>query len=81
MWPLRSPLFVRNAALIRLSTAVAWVGGHTAVTCPIVGARNVDQLMPALGATEIDMTPDLWSEIAALSRTPAVATDRSEEAG
>ncbi|MGP1394917.1 MAG: aldo/keto reductase [Inquilinaceae bacterium] len=64
-----------------VSLAVAWVAAHPGVTCPIVGARNVDQLKAALGAVDIDMTPALRAEIAALSRTPAPATDRTEEQG
>jgi aryl-alcohol dehydrogenase-like predicted oxidoreductase len=62
-----------------VSMAVAWVGGHPAVTAPIVGARNVDQLRPSLDAIKIAMTPELRAEISALSRTPPPATDRLEE--
>jgi aryl-alcohol dehydrogenase-like predicted oxidoreductase len=62
-----------------VSLAVAWVGGHPAVTAPIIGARNVDQLKGSLGALEIEMTPDLWAEISALSPEPPPATDRTEE--
>ncbi len=61
------------------SLAVAWVGGHPAVTSPIIGARTVDQLKPSLDSTKIDMTPELRGEIAALSVEPAPATDRLEE--
>jgi aryl-alcohol dehydrogenase-like predicted oxidoreductase len=63
-----------------MSMAVAWVGGHPAVTAPIIGARNVDQLRASLDSVKIAMTPDLRAEIAALSRTPPPATDRLEEA-
>jgi aryl-alcohol dehydrogenase-like predicted oxidoreductase len=59
--------------------AVAWVAGHPAVTAPIIGARTVDQLKSSLTALEIDMAPDLWAEISALSPKPPVATDRNEE--
>jgi aryl-alcohol dehydrogenase-like predicted oxidoreductase len=59
--------------------AVAWVGGHPAVTAPIVGARNVAQLEGSLGALDIDMTPDLRDAISALSMEPPLATDRAEE--
>ena len=38
-----------------VSLAVAWVAAHPAVTCPIIGARNLDQLQPSLAALEIDM--------------------------
>ncbi len=62
-----------------VSTAVAWVGAHPAITAPIVGARNLEQLKDSLNAVNIDMTPALRAEISALSRTPAPATDRLEE--
>ena len=62
-----------------VSMAVAWVGGHPAVTAPIIGARNVDQLRASLDSIKIAMTPELRAEIAALSRTPPPATDRLEE--
>jgi len=62
-----------------MSAAVAWVAAHPAVTAPIIGARSVQQLQASLDSLKIDMTPALYAEIAALSRTPAPATDRSEE--
>ena len=61
------------------SLAVAWVAAHPAVTAPIIGARNVDQLKGSLGALEIEMTPELRAEVSALSPTPPLATDRNEE--
>ena len=62
-----------------VSLAVAWAAAHPAVTCPIIGARNVSQLQPSLASLEVEMTDDLRAEIAALSRTPPPATDRLEE--
>ena len=62
-----------------VSAAVAWVAAHPAVTAPIIGARNVPQLQASLDSLKIEMSPALWSEIAALSRTPPPATDRLEE--
>ena len=64
-----------------VSLAVAWAGAHPAITCPIIGARSLDQLRPSLDSVAIDMTPELRAEIAALSRTPPPATDRLEEQG
>ncbi len=60
--------------------AVAWVAGHPAITAPIIGARNLEQLEGSLKALEIDMTPELRAEISALSPEPPPATDRNEEA-
>jgi len=62
-----------------MSLAVAWVASHPAVTAPIIGARNLDQLRPSLESVNIDMTLELRAEISALSRTPPPATDRLEE--
>jgi len=62
------------------SLAVAWVMAHPAVTAPIIGARNLEQLEPSLNAMDIDMTPALRAEISRLSQDPPVATDRTEEA-
>ncbi len=59
--------------------AVAWVAAHPAAPVPIVSARNVAQLQPSLAALGVDMTPALYRRIRALSPTPPLATDRSEE--
>jgi len=71
--------FCKERGLHPVSTAIAWVATHPAVTAPIIGARNLDQLKDSLAAVKVDMTPSLRAEIADLSRTPAPATDRSEE--
>jgi aryl-alcohol dehydrogenase-like predicted oxidoreductase len=63
-----------------ISAAVAWVGAHPAISAPIIGGRNLEQLRASLDAVKIAMTPELRNEISALSRTPPPATDRSDEA-
>ena len=62
-----------------VSLAVAWVGAHPAVTAPIIGARNPEQLQASLAAVDVNMTAEWRAEISDLSPPPAVATDRSEE--
>jgi len=62
-----------------VSLAVVWVAAHPDVTCPIIGARSLDQLQPSLHALGVEMTSGLRAEIAALARTPPPATDRLEE--
>ncbi len=62
-----------------VSLAVAWVGSHSAVTAPIIGARNLAQLEDSLGALDIALTPELRAELSALSPEPPPATDRNEE--
>lgn len=62
-----------------VSLAVAWAAHHPAVTAPIMGARNVEQLTDSLQAADIEMSPDLYEEICRLTPTPPPATDRSED--
>ncbi|MCY0096083.1 aldo/keto reductase [Hoeflea ulvae] len=71
--------FAEGLGVHPVSLAVAWAAAHPAVTCPIIGARNVTQLQPSLASVDIEMTAELHADIAALSRTPAPATDRLEE--
>ena len=62
-----------------VSLAVAWVGHHPAVTAPILGARNVEQLEDSLKSLDVPMTPELYDQISDLTPKPPPATDRSEE--
>ena len=71
--------FCKARGMHPMSVAVAWVAAHPAVTAPIIGARSIQQLQASLDSLKVDMTPALWAEIAALSRTPPPATDRLEE--
>ncbi|NNE87448.1 MAG: aldo/keto reductase [Silicimonas sp.] len=60
--------------------AVAWVAKNPAVFGPIISGRSVEQLQPSLEAIGFDMDDALYDRITALSRPPAPATDRLEEA-
>ncbi len=59
--------------------AIAWVAAHPAVTAPIVGARNLDQLKACVASAALELNPELYSQIAALTPEPPPATDRNEE--
>jgi aryl-alcohol dehydrogenase-like predicted oxidoreductase len=59
--------------------AVAWVAAHPAITCPILGARSVEQLEPALKALELELGRELYDKVSALTPAPAPANDRTEE--
>ena len=59
--------------------AAAWVMNHPAVTAPIIGARNLEQLEPSIAAADLEMTPEQRAEISALSPEPPLPTDRAEE--
>lgn len=74
----RFAALARSRGLQPASLATAWVASHPSVTAPIVGARNLEQLEPALAALDIDMS-ELRAEVSALSPAPPPATDRNEE--
>ncbi|MCA9567045.1 MAG: aldo/keto reductase [Myxococcales bacterium] len=62
-----------------VTLAVAWVASHPAVTAPLLGARSVAQLEPALAAADLVLGPEERASLSALSAAPAPATDRNEE--
>ncbi|TCK92649.1 aryl-alcohol dehydrogenase-like predicted oxidoreductase [Natranaerovirga hydrolytica] len=70
--------YAKEKGINPATLSVAWVMSHPAITAPIIGARNVEQLEASLDAINIDMTPQWREEISALSVTPQPATDRSE---
>jgi aryl-alcohol dehydrogenase-like predicted oxidoreductase len=71
--------FCRKNNLHPISAAVAWAGAHPGVTAPIAGARSAEQLQASLDSVKIEMTPELRAQITALSRSPGIATDRTDE--
>lgn len=71
--------FAKARGLHPVTLAVAWVAANPSITCPIIGARNLEQLQPSLAAAQVDMTDDLYDAVCALSRMPPPATDRLEE--
>jgi aryl-alcohol dehydrogenase-like predicted oxidoreductase len=62
-----------------VTLAVAWVGTHPAITAPIIGARNLEQLEDSLAAAEFILSPEQRDELSALTPHPGYATDRNEE--
>lgn len=58
--------------------AVAWVMANPAVTAPILGARNLEQLEASLAALDYPMTISERALISGFSSSPAPATDRTE---
>jgi len=68
-----------EAGLSPVSLAVAWAARHPAVTCPIIGARTVEQVEPALRAPEIRLTDELYARMRALAPSPPPATDRTDD--
>lgn len=60
--------------------AVSWVARNPGITHPIISARSVEQFKPSLDAISYTLSDELYDRISALSRQPAPATDRLEEA-
>lgn len=69
----------RENGLHPATLAVAWVMAHPAVTAPIIGARDLDQLEASLAALDVNMTDEWYAQIAAFSPQPPPAHDRLEE--
>lgn len=59
--------------------AIAWVASHPAVTAPLIGARNLEQLAPLLAAADLELSHEQREQIASLAPEPPPATDRNEE--
>jgi aryl-alcohol dehydrogenase-like predicted oxidoreductase len=68
-----------EAGMHPVTLAVAWVMAHPARVVPIVSARDVTQLTPALAAARLQLDPTLYQAVAELVPSPPPATDRSEE--
>ena len=60
--------------------AVAWAAHHPVGPAPIISASSAEQLQPSLAASDFAMSDPLYEELTGLTRTPAPATDRLEEA-
>lgn len=59
--------------------AVAWVGKHPAVTAPIIGARDLDQLESTLSVLDLELDDATYAKVSALTPEPPPATDRIDE--
>ncbi len=68
-----------EAGVHPVTLAIAWAGAHPAVTAPLLGARDLAQLEPALAAADYRIPADLKAQLDVLSPAPAPATDRNEE--
>lgn len=72
--------FAKDNGYHPVSLAIAWVAAHPAVTSPLIGARTIKQLTPALAALDIPMTDELRNTLSGFSLSPAPADNRDEEA-
>ncbi|MCB0667190.1 MAG: aldo/keto reductase, partial [Saprospiraceae bacterium] len=68
-----------QAGIHPVTLAILWVEKHPAITAPIIGARNVEQLQYAVNVLTTDLPDELYAELSALTPEPPPATDRNEE--
>lgn len=71
--------FAKEKDFHPVSLAISWVANHPSITAPILGARSVEQLEPALKSLEIPMTEELRKELSALTTEPPLATDHGHD--
>ena len=71
--------YARELGVHPVTLAISWVKSHPAITAPIIGARNCNQLEPALASVSYTMSPQIRDTISQLSKHPGTATDRLEE--
>ena len=72
-------LIAKDIGVHPVSLAIAWVNANPAITAPIIGARNLKQLQPALDSTGLNIDQQLYDMLCGLTPTPGFATDRNEE--
>lgn len=70
--------YAEDAGVHPVTLAVAWAASHPAVTAPIIGGRNLEQLEPSLAAASFEMTDQMRAEITALTPEVPPAHDRRE---
>ena len=69
----------KEIGLSPITLAVAWVAHNPVITAPILSASRSEQLQPSLDAIGLQLDPEIYARLTALTPTPAPATDRSEE--
>lgn len=68
--------YAEEAGYSPAALAMAWVASHPAVTSPILGARNLEQLNDTLQCLDIKLSAEERDRISAVSVEPPLATDR-----
>jgi len=72
--------FAKELGVSAITLAIAWVARNPAIAAPILSASNSNQLKPSLDAINFQMNDAVYASLSKLTPTPALATDRSEEA-
>lgn len=69
--------FAKEIDVPPASLAVAWVARNEAVTAPIIGARNLEQLKDSLGSLAISLPESQWVKLSSIIGDLPLATDHS----
>lgn len=72
-------LIAKDIGVHPVSLAIAWVNAHPGITAPIIGARNLKQLQPALDSVGLNIEQQLYDMLCGITPSPGFATDRNEE--
>lgn len=71
--------YAKLAGISPVTLAIAWAGRHPGVTAPIIGARNLEQLRPALAAATYTMPDEEYARLCSMTPPVPPANDRSED--
>ncbi len=71
--------FAKKVHYDPISLAIAWILHNPSITAPLIGAKNVSQLQPALASLKITLSEETCAAITALSTPPIPANGRTEE--
>ncbi len=69
--------FAEEKGVSPAQLAIAWVMSEPRVTCPILGARNTDQLRDSMAAVHIRLSPEERAEIPAIRSGRWVGIDQT----
>ncbi len=72
-------MIAKDIGVHPVSLAIAWVCAHPAITAPIIGARDLKQLQPALESINVNVEQQLYEMLCGMTSISASATDRNEE--
>lgn len=73
----RFTAYAQDHGIAAPTLAVAWAMSHPAVTAPIIGPDNLDQLDSYLAAADLALSPAQRDEITALAPLPEYAVERT----
>lgn len=71
--------YAKDLGLHPATLGISWVLANSAVTAPIIGAADTEQLTPSLDALSHPLTEEILKHLDTISPPPPPAHDRNEE--